>query len=107
MNKSINNPIIALAALSFLLTLSHHSSVKPPVNAPQFSTNIATVDKSLNAFSQEDALEANQTGGAALGVSAGIAVVGFLSLMKAKSSFTPKFNSLSLQFKTQGKRKKQ
>ena len=88
MNKSINNPIIILAALSFLLTLSHYGGTKPLTNASQFSTNTARVEQPLNTFSQFDAPEGNRTAGAALGVSAGIVAVGFLSLV-TKNSFKP------------------
>jgi len=87
MNKNINNPIITLAALSFLLTVSHYGGTKPLTNAPQFSNNTDRVEQPLNTSSQFDALEANQTGSAALGLSAGIAVVGILSFMKTKNSF--------------------
>lgn len=91
MNKSIIKPLITLATVSFMLTLSHYGAVKPVVNASEYSINTAAVDESVNIKSQFNAPESNRTANAAAGLSAGITVVGILSLIKAKNSF--KFSS--------------
>jgi hypothetical protein len=82
-------PFIALAVLSFMLTLSHYSSVNPSVNQPQLSIKKATVEQSLDAESQFDAPESDRNAGTAAVLSVGIVVVGILSLMKGKNSFKP------------------
>lgn len=87
MNKSSTKPIFVLAILSFMLTLSHYGGVKSSVLESQFSINTATVEQSLNDKSQFDAIESNQTVGAAAVLSAGIVIVGILGLMKGKNSF--------------------
>ena len=87
MNKSSTKPIFVLAILSFMLTLSHYGGVNSSVLEPQFSINTATVEQSLNAKSRFDAIESNQTVGTAAVLSAGIVIVGILSLMKGKNSF--------------------
>lgn len=89
MNKSSTKPIFALAILSFILTLSGYSSVNSSVPEPQPSINTVAVEQSLNTQSQFDASESNQTTGTAAVLSAGIVIVGILSLMKGNSSFKP------------------
>lgn len=97
MNKSSTKPIIALAILSFILALSQHSGANPSVNTPQSSINTVAVEQSPNTQSQFDAPESNQAAGAAAILTAGIVVVGILSLMN-KTRYSPKSQENTIQF---------
>ena len=87
MNKSSIKPIIALAILSFMLTLFHYGSVNPSFSEQQSSINTAVVKESLNAERQFYAPGANLTAGTVAVLSAGIIFISVLSSMKSKNSF--------------------
>lgn len=72
MNYSNIKPIFALAALSFILTLSQYGSMNQLTNDPQSSINTGAVEQSPDDKSQFDSPEYNPTAGIAVLLSAGL-----------------------------------